>query len=181
MQRYQPILDCIEDECRAEMEPYTTGDYVEYADAQDALAEKDRTLAEWKAAWETENAAVKKAEREIAELKAEIDEALKLKQWADDDIRRVGDLLDLLGAPTSQESGFLYSVIGRLSKLTAQIVGDSWAAKINMLTAEIEQWKRVVVTHVEEIERLKAEAEQWKDLAFAQGMKLKMGEAPDET
>jgi len=28
---------------------------------------------------------------------------------------------------------------------------------------------------------LKAEIEQWKDLAFAQGMKLKMGEAHDET
>jgi len=42
-----------------------------------ALAERDRTIAEWKAAWETENAAVKKAEREIAELKAERDKAIE--------------------------------------------------------------------------------------------------------
>jgi chromosome segregation ATPase len=36
------------------------------------LAEKDREIAEWKAAWETENAAVKKAEREIARLSSDL-------------------------------------------------------------------------------------------------------------
>ncbi len=39
----------------------------------------------------------------------------------------------------------------------AQAALDERDREIAALTAEIEQWKRVVVTHVEEIERLKAE------------------------
>ncbi|MDD5245231.1 MAG: hypothetical protein PHU49_14575 [Syntrophorhabdaceae bacterium] len=91
MKRYQPILDFIEDECRAEMEPYTTGDYVLYSDAEAALKEKDDLLNVYQntpfAHWHER---ALRAEEQIAALKA-----------------------------------------------------------------EIEQWKRVVVTHVEEIERLK--------------------------
>jgi len=72
-------------------------------------------------------------QKETAALKAELDEALKLKRWAHNDIQEVGRLLDMMGAPTVQDNGFPYSIIGRLSALTR-----SWRAKINILTAEAE-------------------------------------------
>ena len=49
---------------------------------------------------------------------------------------QIAALKEAMGAPTVQDSGFPYSIIGRLSALTRKIVGESWRAKINILTAE---------------------------------------------
>ncbi|MFH1289851.1 MAG: hypothetical protein ABIH92_00410 [Nanoarchaeota archaeon] len=73
----------------------------------------------------------------LARKDEEINEALKLKRWAENDVQEIGNLLDLMGAPSLQPSGLPYSIIGRLSALTAQIVGESWVAKIKILKAEI--------------------------------------------
>uniref|UniRef100_A0A6M3JPR1 Uncharacterized protein n=1 Tax=viral metagenome TaxID=1070528 RepID=A0A6M3JPR1_9ZZZZ len=81
-------------------------------------------------------------EGRVLRIQSELNQASQLKRWSADDVRRVGALLDKMGAPKLQESGFPYSIIGRLSALTTQIVGESWAAKIDIQQAEIASLKK---------------------------------------
>lgn len=86
----------------------------------------------------------------IKELEAALAESQRREHYAKQDVENVGRLLDKMGAPKLQDSGLSYSIVGRLSAMTREIVGESWIAKIDILTAQLAKMK-------EERDTLKAE------------------------